>query len=486
MPMPVSSMRAASGGTGPRFHAPWITLLALTLMGGAPLRAAGGANAPAEPPPAAQPAPQKPATPAAPGPAAPAPGADAAEATERPITIREAIDIAFRNHADVAIASQGIVSARQRVTEAKTGTLPTVSGGVTFSGRGVSDLGGVFGAGPTSTRYDNGAQPAISARQTLFDTGLTRLQVRQARFGLTNAEAGLVNARRLLAFNVTSDYIQLLRNQKQFDLSKEQVRLAQQQLDLIDARIGAGAAAASDRFPVVRTLRLAQEQQIAAQNNVNVGASALRNTMGLPLGPPLGVADLPEPVYQIPTLQESLAEAIRLRPDLAQDVAFVESSTAAVSVARLRRRPLLTGSVGFNVTPNDAFSRSDWNFLTGVSMPIWDAGLTRAQERDAAATLDSNRARLEQTRKDVEAEVQQAHLNVASAKERVDASRASVEAARVALEAANARYQQGLAITVDLTDAQIGYITASNDAINALYDYYLARAQLARAVGTAP
>jgi len=485
MPMPVSSMRAASGGTGPRFRAPWIALLALTLTGGAPLLAAGGANAPAEPPPAAQPAPEKPATPAAPGPAAPAP-AGAAGAIERPITILEAIDIAFRNHADVAIASQGIVSARQRVTEAKTGTLPSVLGGVTFSGRGVSDLGGAFGGGPTSTRYDSGAQPAITARQTLFDTGLTRLQVRQARFGVTSAEAGLVDTRRLLAFNVTSDYIQLLRNQKQYDLTKEQVRLAQEQLDLIDARIGAGAAAASDRFPVVRTLRLAQEQQIAAQNNVNVGASALRNTMGLPIGPPLHVADLPEPVYQIPTIQESLAEAVRLRPDLAQDVAFVETATAGLSLARIRRRPLLTGSVGFNVTPNNAFSRSDWNFLTGVSMPIWDAGLTRAQEREAAATLDVNRARLEQTRKDVEAEVQQAHLNVASAKERVDASRASVEAARVALEAANARYQQGLAITVDLTDAQIGFITASTDAINALYDYYLARAQLYRAVGTPP
>lgn len=486
MPMSVSSMRAASGGTGPRFHAPWIALLALTLTGGAPLLAAGGANASAEPPPAAQPATEKPATPAAPGPAAPAPAAGAAEATERPITIQEAIDIAFRNHADVAIASQGIVSARQRVTQARTGTLPSVTGGVTFSGRGTSDLGGAFGAGPTSTRYDNGAQPAIQARQTLFDTGLTRLQVRQARFGVTSAEAALVNTRRLLAFTVTSDYIQLLRNQKQYDLTKEQVRLAQEQLDLIDARIGAGAAAASDRFPLLRELRLAQERQIAARNDVNVSASALRNSMGLPLGPPLRVADLPEPLYQVPTLQESLAEAVRLRPDLAQAVASVETATAGLSLAHTRRRPLLTGSLGFNVTPNDAVSRSDWNFLTGVSMPLWDAGLTRAQEREAAATLDSNRARLEQTRKDVEAEVQQAHLNVASAKERVDASRASVEAARVALEAANARYQQGLAITVDLTDAQLGFITASTDAINALYDYYLARAQLSRASGTTP
>jgi outer membrane protein len=467
--MPVSSMRGASGGVRPRtcFLALWMVLLTLVLTG------APQAAAPAEPPPPAAPPP-------GPAPAVPAP-----EATVRPITIQEAIQIAFRNHADVAIASQGIVLARQRVTEAKTGTLPSLVGGLTYSGRGVSDLGGVFGPGRDSTRSDNGPLPTIAARQTLFDSSQTRLQVRQARTDVTSAEAGLQNTRRLLAFDVTSNYIQLLRSQKQFDLRKEQVRLAQEQLDLVDGRIAAGAAATADRFPPIRELRLAQERQIAAQNDVNVSASALRNSMGLPLGPPLRVADLPEATFEVPSLEASVADAIRLRPDLTQDVASVESSRAGLSLARVRKGPVLTSSVGFNVTPKDTISRSDWNFLTGVSMPIWDAGLTRAREREAAASLESNRARLEQARKDVEAEVQQAHLNLASAKERVDASRASVDAARVALEAANARYQQGLAITVDLTDAQLGFITASNDAINAIYDYYLARAQLNRAIGTA-
>jgi outer membrane protein TolC len=161
----------------------------------------------------------------------------------------------------------------------------------------------------------------------------------------------------------------------------------------------------------------------------------------------------------------------------------VEVSRASVSLAKVQRRPLLATTVGANLTPKEEFSRADWNFALGVTMPIWDAGLTRARQREAQSNLDSDRARLEQTRKDIAAEVQSAHLNLASARDRVDASRATVEAAQVALEAANARYQQGLATTIDLTDAQVGFIQARNDAINALYDYYLAQAQLERAIG---
>jgi outer membrane protein len=448
------------------------------------LAAARPASA-AEPAPAAPPA-DKPAAPGAPAPGTvPTPSATPATA-EKPITLPEAIDIAMRNHANIEIASQGIVSARQRVTEAKTGTLPSITGVVAYSGRGVFDVGGIFGPGNNVVVTDNGVIPTIGARQTLYDNNQTRLQVRQARAGLTTAEAGLSDARRILAFIVTSDYIQLLRSGKQYVLRDDQVNLAQQQLDLIDGRIAAGAAAASDRFPLLRELRLAQQARIGAQNDVNVSASALRNSMGLPLGPPLQVAELPEAIFDVPSLQASLTEAMHARPDLLQAQAAVTSSQAALSLAQVRRGPVLSSSIGFNVTPKNVNSRSDWNFLAGVAMPIWDAGLTRAQERDAAAALEANRARLEQTQKDIEAEVQQAHLNVASARERVDASASAVEAARVALEAANARYQQGLAITVDLTDAQIGFITARNDQINAIYDYFLARAQLARAVGNQP
>ena len=116
-------------------------------------------------------------------------------------------------------------------------------------------------------------------------------------------------------------------------------------------------------------------------------------------------------------------------------------------------------------------------------MPIWDAGVTRAREREARAGLALAEARVTQTRIDLSNLVQQAVLNIQNAQERLDASRVAAEAAARNLEAENARYQQGLAIPVDLTTAQLNSFTAQSNEIQALYDYYVAQAQLKQALG---
>jgi outer membrane protein TolC len=401
----------------------------------------------------------------------------------RRLTLEEAIAIGYRNHADVAIAQENVVQARERVTQAKTPILPTVTAALDYSGSGVTDLGGVFGTGPRRTIFDEGLQPSIRSQYTFFDQGQTRLSVRQARSGVTSAQQGLRDVRRNIRFNITSDYIGYLRSEQERLLREEQVRLAQQQLELVDAEIQVGKAARSDREPVRRELAQANVRRIEAQNNVNVSASALRNSMGLSVGQPLMITELPQPDFTVPGYDESVALALRNRPDLAQDVATVDASSAALSLARLRRRAVLEMQVSANVTPKNDRSRADWGVGAGVTMPIWDAGLTRSRAEEAEARLLGDRQRLGQTRKDIEAEVQQALLNLASAKERVDASKVSVEAAQVALDAANAKYQQGLARIIDLTDAQVGFFSARIDAINALYDFYQAQAQLDRAVG---
>jgi outer membrane protein TolC len=401
----------------------------------------------------------------------------------RRLTLEEAIAIGQRNHADVSIAQENVVASRQRVTQAKTGTLPTVQGNIGYAGRGSSDAGGIFGEGPTFSLWDEGPLPAIQARYTVWDMGLTRLNVRQARSGVNSAQAGLRNTRRVVRFNVTQDYLSLLRSEQQRLVTEERVRLAQQQLELVDAEILVGKAARSDREPLRRDLAQANVRNIEAQNNINVSASALRNSMGLAVGERLAVTELPQPDFQIPDYQESVSLAQRNRPDLAQDIAAVDASGAAVSSARLQRGPRFEMSMAANVTPRNNTSRTDWAVVTGVTMPLWDAGLTKSRVDESRARLDSDRARLTQTQKDIAAEVQQAILNLASAKERVDASKISVEAAQVALDAANAKYQQGLARIIDLTDAQLGFFVARIDAINALYDFYQAQAQLDLAVG---
>jgi outer membrane protein len=206
-----------------------------------------------------------------------------------------------------------------------------------------------------------------------------------------------------------------------------------------------------------------------------VGPAPVLSDVALPTTTDL----LPAP----PPLDQAVATANAGHPQILQDVAAVESSRFNLRLQALRRRPIFTTTVALDVNPNDPTTKSDWQVLAAITMPIWDAGVTRAREREARAGLGLAQARLGQTRVDISSTVQQGELNIQNAKERLDASRVAADAASRNLEAENARYQQGLAIPVDLTTAQLNYFTAQANEIQALYDYYIAQAQLKQALG---
>ncbi|MGC8835295.1 MAG: TolC family protein, partial [Armatimonadota bacterium] len=186
---------------------------------------------------------------------------------------------------------------------------------------------------------------------------------------------------------------------------------------------------------------------------------------------------------------EQLREvALRQRPEVVQAEAKKRMAEAGLEIARIQRNPRLVTSAGLNATPEDPAQRADWQLSMSVTMPLWDAGQSRARVLEAEAELQSAEAELEQLKKDVGAEVEEAYLNVTNARERLVASRLAADAARVNLEATTARYQQGVAgvSVVNLILAQVEYSTASTNAIQALYDVYLAQAQLERALGRFP
>lgn len=445
-----------------------------------------------------------PAGPASTGGPKPAPPGPNSGPVDRPVSLEEAIQIGEQSHARVAVAEELVAAARQRVRQVRTGTLPSVTGSIGYQGRGTSSLNGLFGGPPTQTvrgapgqptrtqeldvdssTFDQGLQPRFGLTYTPFDGGITRQNVRQARAGVESNTANLNAVRNNLAFDVTTDYLTQLRAERLLELRQVQEELAAEQLRRVEARIVAGSAAAADRALALSELRNRQVDRIQAANDVRVAATRLRNTMGLAVGPPLRLVELrenPDPLAPMETLRDM---ARRQRPEVVQAEAQVRAAQAGVAIARIGRRPRLTTSFTYDITPNDPFNRSAYTVAAGVSLPIWDAGLTQARELEAKTQVQSTSAELEQAKKDVTAEVDEAYFNLSSARERLAASRLAVQAAQVNLEQTTARYELGIANTtvVDLIEAQVQFAQANNNAIAALYDVHLAQAQLNRAIG---
>lgn len=410
-----------------------------------------------------------------------APPVPVAAPAEAPLTLTDALKIALTRHGDVTQSRESLEAARQRVRSARSANVPQVTGTIA-SDYANSHSGGtpVVINGVTST-----LTTGIAVSQNLFDSGRVRNSVRQAQTGVTSSIAGLGSSRGGLAFEVSTNFFEQLRQAQLITQREAQVKLAEEQIAQIQARIQEGAAPAADVAGVRVTLSQARFDLVTARNAFRASAQRLRNSLGLEAGEPLALvsdeAALGAPA-ELPALEELLATARRLRPDLLSGRASVRSSEIAVSQAKIEERPSVAATAGLNLDPR---STDEHRLTVGATLnvPLFNGGGRRADVRAAQNNLEAARVRLAQLEKDADIEVTTAYVDITGQVERVRNAQELVQNAQVNLDTATARYQEGAGIALDIQNAQQQLFEAQTSLTSARFDLELARANLDRALG---
>ncbi|HEY3378578.1 MAG TPA: TolC family protein [Armatimonadota bacterium] len=394
------------------------------------------------------------------------------------LSLQDCLAIALKNQADILVGQNSVQSAKARVTQSKSGYYPQLAVSNTLF---VSRAGGNTGG---SGLGNTGTGTALSVSQNFYDGGIREANVRGAAANVLQDRYALDRTTQTVTFAVTSDYLAVLRQQKLASVTDAQVKYLQGQLTLVQTRVELGASAKVDTLPVQSSLANALVDQLATRNAVRTAAVTLQNDMGVNPGADFAVQDIVLPTdAPIQSLDAYTALGLAKRPDVLQTKAGVESAKASTSARKILLRPYPVVSGQFD----QPLSGSKSNVMTingGLAFDLFDGGNNRAAYHDAQANLSSAQVRAAQVEKDIRANVQSAYLNLTNAKERLAASDLSVQSAQQNLDAQQERYQQGLAIPLDLLNAQLTLITAQSNAVQARYDYYTALAQIDYATGT--
>lgn len=421
------------------------------------------------------------------------------------LTVNEVIVIALREHGDVGAAEQNYYGAVEGITSARSSRYPQVTASLDYNYRS----GSRQVVSNSSNSYDSSDfSSGFNISQNIFDGGRIQATVQQAKASARNAIGAVGSARNNLAYTVASSFYEQLRQEKLVEQRKGEVNLARQQLAMIQAQVDAGTVARSDVQSVQVNLSQSEFDLVTAQNDLQVAQTQLRQSMGLGRGPALNLQepelseavipatppDATESTFTLPplpplpqvaplkSLDEYLAQAQQLRPDLLQANANVDQSEAQVSLAKIARRPQISVSAGYNIEPLEPQNRGI-TFGAGVSIPIFDGGGRKADVRAAENNLKANEIRRDQLQRDVAADVQTAYVDVSGEVQRIKNARALVESARVNFQTASEKYQLGLGIVLDVVNAQTQLFSAQTSLTQALYDYQLALANLDRSVG---
>ena len=118
-----------------------------------------------------------------------------------------------------------------------------------------------------------------------------------------------------------------------------------------------------------------------------------------------------------------------------------------------------------------------------LNIPIFDGFRTTNRVEETLHNYYNIRAQEEERRQQIALEVEQSYLRVVETQEQIIATEAATKAAKENLDLAQGRYQVGVGSIIEVTDAETLYADAQTTYVRTLYEYRIADAQLARAMG---
>lgn len=350
-------------------------------------------------------------------------------------------------------------------------------------------LGALFANTPFAS--ENAYTAAVTFGQVLFQGGKVAAGVRGARAYERAALSQLDEARQDVIYRVKQAYLGALFADRLLAIALEGKALVDSQLARVALNHRVGSAADYDLLRAQVEAANQEPAVIAARNQRDIAMLELQRLVNVPAGQPL---ELDAALLSGDTVVEVDLE--RAAP-AESDRALIQAAEAAVRYRREAVRvyagdlyPSLRFDMSFGgqAFPAGTFAsygdfRRDWNARLTVSMPLFDGFRTRAVVQQARAEVSRAEANLARTREAVALEVEQTRLEVMRARTLLAARRQTVGWASRAHHLATVRFANGIATSLDVSDARLAMQQAQVNEAQAMRDYLLGVAALERAVG---
>ncbi len=422
----------------------------------------------------------------------PAVAQNTAPNSPQPITLDQALEIAFKNNPNIKIAVDQINRSRAAAHEAMAGFMPKFNGEYQITEQGPPVIVSFPPYIPPSVFIPATQRTAIASVALPLDiNGSITYTNRIARDQFQIDYLGMLHTSEQIIFDVKSAYYDLLRAQAQADVDQAAVDVAQERLKNTTAQFNAGTVPKFDMDRAQVDVANLNQTLIQGKTNVEQMRGALNRVLGIDVNAPTVVAksELPIDTKLKIDIPEGVKTAFVQRPEVKQQQIAIKAARSNIRLQRTGIYPALNLSGNFThqfqlsgfSTVNDS-----WIAVLALTFPIWDAGVTHDRVDEAKADASKSNDTLDQLKLSVALEVRAAALRVQEALDRVRTTAENVSLAEESLRLANVRYNAGISVLVEVLDAENALTQARFNNVNAIYDYTTGIADLQRATATQP
>lgn len=392
------------------------------------------------------------------------------------LTLEDAIRIAEQNSYGLKIAKTIAEKTRQRIAEVRGQQGPKVSVDSSYSRVEISGSSFAF--------PNDQSQAALRLSMPVDITGVIGRGIRASEVAMRSAEALVESERNDLRQRVRAAYYRELQSEALVKVADEALKNAQDRLDVTMKEFELGTKARIDVVQIDTQVRQRQAEVLAAQNNVRLAKQNLNNTISRPIETPVETVDVAELPKVAAAPDDLVGQAMQRRPDIAAQDFNIQSLALVRAAQEGGLYPSLQLTASHQRTfgqPGFGGGRETTTGTLGLSVPLWDSGVTRARVKQARQDEEAAKLRLDQLKLGVSLEVRQALSNLGDAWQRYEVSQKSVELAAETYRLTKIRYDAGEAIQLEVVDAQTELTRAQSNLVTSRYDYLAAYAALQRA-----
>ncbi|MBO6081787.1 MAG: TolC family protein [Bacteroidales bacterium] len=406
-----------------------------------------------------------------------------AQAQERVWTLPQCIDHALENNLSVKRSGLNVEQREIDLNTAENNRLPSVSGsaGQNFSfGRGLTADNTYANTNTTNTSFSVGAQvPVFNGFQIKHNIELSKLN-------LAAATADLEKAKDDIRVAVAQAYVQILYNMEILDVARSQIEIDSLQVVRLTEMAENGMVASADVSAQEATL--AQSRVSATQAENNVALAILDLTQLLELPSPEGFHIARPSVEGLETVmlmdpEAIYAEAVQFKPAVKAEEIRLDQALKSIDLAKDSFLPSLSlsGGLGTNYYTSSGFPSAGFssqlknNFSQyiglNLSVPIFSHFSNRNQVRNARLQYSNQEIMLDNSRKTLYKEIQQAYYNAVGSQAKYRSSMVAAASAEDAFELAQAKYENGKSGITEFNEAKGRYMSAASNLVQARYEY---------------
>ena len=382
---------------------------------------------------------------------------------------------------DIQKSQQAVNGALYSLKGIRTGFFPKldITGNYSYQLEKVEFLPG------TDLKHDNyGVEAGLV--QNVYSGSAVRKQYDVAKLQHAIAQLSVEHTVDNMIYAADVSYWSVAANRNLYELSEQFVQIVRELYEIVNKRFEEGAISKTDVVMVQNRLKEAELQLNTNSTNYKTALQSLNIMMGVEPDAAVVLTDSIQKVLWVPK-QEGLNKALERRADYQSAIMGIEMAKLQTDMARSKYLPQLAVGIKekYGTTLLNVDGKAQWatTAYAQINIPVFHWGEMRQNVRLSRTQEWTKELERSQLKDQVSKELNNAWVNVIEISKKLEIVYSSLDIAKDNLTLNTFSYNEGKLPIIDVLSAQVSWLQAYTNVVSVNYQYKVALAEYAKALG---